>query len=185
MINVIIVFPKLENAKHIRSLLMRSGIEVTALCTTGAQALQAIEECEDGIIVCGYRFPDMLCGELRRYLPTTFEMVVIASSARYMDIKTDDIVYLSMPVKVYDLLETMNMLIDSLRRKRKKRRAKPRQRSEEEILLINKAKELLERKKGMTEEEAHRYLQKTSMDNGTNLVETAQMVLQIYYYESE
>lgn len=29
----------------------------------------------------------------------------------------------------------------------------------------------------MTEEEAHRYLQKTSMDSGTNLVETAQMVL--------
>ncbi|MFR3319996.1 MAG: ANTAR domain-containing protein [Lachnospiraceae bacterium] len=29
----------------------------------------------------------------------------------------------------------------------------------------------------MTEEEAHRYLQKTSMDSGTNLVETAQMLL--------
>ena len=29
----------------------------------------------------------------------------------------------------------------------------------------------------MTEVEAHRYLQKTSMDSGTNLVETAQMVL--------
>ena len=29
----------------------------------------------------------------------------------------------------------------------------------------------------MTEEEANRYLQKTSMDSGTNLVETAQMVL--------
>ena len=29
----------------------------------------------------------------------------------------------------------------------------------------------------MTEEEAHRYLLKTSMDSGTNLVETAQMLL--------
>lgn len=29
----------------------------------------------------------------------------------------------------------------------------------------------------MTEEEAHRYLQKHSMDNGTGMVETAQMVL--------
>lgn len=185
MINVIIVFPKLENAKHIRSLLMRSGIEVTALCTTGAQALQAIEECEDGIIVCAYRFPDMFCEELKQYLPTTFEMVVIASRARYMDIKTDDIVYLSMPMKVYDLLETMNMLIDSVRRKRKKRRAKPRQRSKEEIFIIENAKELLEKQKGMTEEEAHHYLQKTSMDNGTNLVETAQMVLKILDYEND
>ena len=29
----------------------------------------------------------------------------------------------------------------------------------------------------MTEEEAHRYLQKCSMDSGTNMVETAMMVL--------
>jgi response regulator NasT len=28
----------------------------------------------------------------------------------------------------------------------------------------------------MTEEEAHKYLQKTSMDSGTNLVETAEMI---------
>ena len=29
----------------------------------------------------------------------------------------------------------------------------------------------------MSEEEAHRYIQKCSMDSGTNMVETAQMVL--------
>ena len=29
----------------------------------------------------------------------------------------------------------------------------------------------------MTEEQAHKYIQKCSMDSGTNLVETAQMVL--------
>ncbi len=29
----------------------------------------------------------------------------------------------------------------------------------------------------MTESEAHRYIQKCSMDSGTNLVETAQMIL--------
>ena len=32
---------------------------------------------------------------------------------------------------------------------------------------------------GMTEEEAHRYLQKSSMANGVNMIETAQMVLSI------
>lgn len=180
MINVIIVFPKLENAKHIKSLLIRSGIEVTALCTTGAQALQVAEDCEDGIIVCGYRFPDMLCEELKQYLSPTFEMVVIASSARYLDLRSDNILCLSMPMKVYDLIETINILADSLRRKRKKRKSKPRQRSKEELAIIESAKELLGRQRGMTEEEAHRYLQKTSMDNGTNLVETAQMILDIF-----
>jgi response regulator NasT len=32
----------------------------------------------------------------------------------------------------------------------------------------------------MTEEEAHRYMQKTSMDSGTDLVETAQMILSLF-----
>ena len=31
----------------------------------------------------------------------------------------------------------------------------------------------------MSETEAHRYLQKRSMDNGTNLIETAQMVISL------
>lgn len=32
---------------------------------------------------------------------------------------------------------------------------------------------------GMSEEEAHRYLQKSSMDSGTNMVETAEMILSV------
>ena len=35
----------------------------------------------------------------------------------------------------------------------------------------------------LTEEEAYRYLQKTSMDTGTNMVETAQMVITLIYDE--
>ena len=33
----------------------------------------------------------------------------------------------------------------------------------------------------MTEAEAHRYIQKCSMDSGTNLVETAQMVISLIH----
>ena len=49
----------------------------------------------------------------------------------------------------------------------------------EEKALIAKAKSLLIERNNMTEEEAHRYLQKSSMDSGTNMLETAQMVLTI------
>ena len=31
----------------------------------------------------------------------------------------------------------------------------------------------------LTEEEAHKYLQKCSMDSGTNMVETAQMIMSL------
>ena len=35
----------------------------------------------------------------------------------------------------------------------------------------------------LTEQEAYRYLQKSSMDNGTNMVETAQKVLMLMFDE--
>ena len=44
---------------------------------------------------------------------------------------------------------------------------------------ITKAKELLMDRNHMTEVEAHRYLQKCSMDSGTGMVETAQMVISL------
>ena len=45
--------------------------------------------------------------------------------------------------------------------------------------LIEQAKALLMERRGISEEEAHRYLQKTSMENGTNLPETASMILSL------
>lgn len=50
-------------------------------------------------------------------------------------------------------------------------------RSAEEDFVIQRAKEILMSRNHMTESEAHKYLQKCSMDSGTNVVETAQMVL--------
>lgn len=35
----------------------------------------------------------------------------------------------------------------------------------------------------LSEEEAHRYIQKSSMDSGTNMVETAQMILMLMFEE--
>lgn len=59
--NVVIAFPKIENAKSIRSILMKSGYQVDAVCTTGGQALQNVNALDGGILICGYRFADMMC----------------------------------------------------------------------------------------------------------------------------
>ena len=50
-------------------------------------------------------------------------------------------------------------------------------RGEEEKKILWEAKAVLMERNHMTEEEAHRYIQKCSMDSGTSLTETAQMVL--------
>ena len=137
MSNMIVLFPKQEDGKNIRNLLVRHGYEVTAVCTTGAQALNHANTLNDGIVVCGYRYADML----------------------------------------YTELETVDMMERNISRRRKRRPSMPKERRPEEQAVIDEAKKLLIERNHMTEEEAHRYIQKCSMDSGTNMAEMAQMVL--------
>mgnify|MGYP002508110420 FL=1 len=64
-------------------------------------------------------------------------------------------------------------------RKKKKEADRPRKRSEKEKEIIIKAKLVLMERNNMSEEEAYRYIQKTSMDSGINMVEMAKMILNL------
>lgn len=176
MANVVVVFPKPDDARSIRNLLVRNGYTVSAVCTSGLQALNAVDRLSTGVVVCGYKYADMLYEELYENLPPSFDMLLLASQRVIGEGVCDGVVSVAMPLKAADLVNTLEMLIEQQERKRRRKRAAPVQRSEEARKLIADAKELLMTRNNMTEEEAHRYLQKTSMDSGTNMVETAQML---------
>ena len=173
MTGLIVVFPNKDNATNIRNLLARGGMDVIGVCTTGAQAMHYADT------VDGYRMKDMMYTQLREYLPESFEMLLVASQDKWSSGDVEGIVGLSTPIKVYDLLNTVNMMLQSMDRRRKKRRKELKNRDPKQQETIRKAKELLMTRNNMSEEEAHRYLQKSSMDSGTNMVETAEMVLSI------
>lgn len=177
--NIIVVFPKIENAKSVRSILQKGGYTVDAVCSTGAQALRAANDLDSGIIICTYRLPDMMYSELYGYLAPRYEMLLIGSKSQVAGRELQDIVGLSTPLKVYELLQTVEMLSGVSMRKKKKRKQMPQARSAEENRVIGEAKALLMERNHLSEEEAHRYLQKRSMDSGTGLFETAQMVLSL------
>ncbi len=179
MSNIIVAFPKKEVAVKIRNILARGGIDTYGVCTTGAQVLHSTDMLDDGLVICGYRLPDMMYGELRECLPDTFEVLLIASPERWEGGIEKGVIGLAMPIKVYDLLNTVEMILQTMQRRRKKRRELSKKRSPGQRAVIDHAKALLMERNHMTEEEAHRYLQKSSMDSGTNMMETAQMVLTI------
>ena len=58
-------------------------------------------------------------------------------------------------------------------------RHQAKQLAQEDQQSMRKAKELLMARNSFTEEEAHKYIQKRSMGNGTGLVEVAQMILSL------
>lgn len=179
MTNIIVVFPKLEDAKSIRNILVRNGLQVTAVCNCGAQALSAADDLNDGIIICGYRFRDMMYSDLYQNLPPYFEMLLVTSKMHLQEAQGMGIMSISMPLRADDLVETVNMMADVIVRKRRKRKEKPAKRSEADRKYLSDAKLLLMERNHMSESEAHRYIQKCSMDTGTNMIETAKMILSI------
>ena len=175
MNNIVIAFPKKEVANSIKKILAQSGYTVTAVANTGASALSSMNGLNMGIIICGYRFSDMMYSEIYEYMPREFQMLLIASAAGIMEKNVDNLMSLSMPLKVHELLQTVEMMDYTITRLRQR----PKVRSKEDQEMLSSAKAVLMERNGFSEEEAHRYIQKRSMDNGTGLVETAQMILSL------
>ena len=120
MPSIIIAFPKLDDAKLIKNVLVRSGYQVDAVCTTGAQVISTANSLDEGIILCGYRLPDMHYSEIHSYLPKGYEMLLMATPAKLEECVDNDIVCLSMPLKAHDLLNTVEMMFTRYRRRKKK-----------------------------------------------------------------
>jgi response regulator NasT len=118
----------------------------------------------------------MMYDELYDNLPPSFGMLLIASARVIEEGVCEGVVSVTMPLRPSDLVNSLEMIIQQQERRRAKKRSAPPKRNEKDQKLIDDAKTLLMTRNHMTEEEAHRYLQKTSMDSGTNLVETAQML---------
>jgi response regulator NasT len=178
--NIIVAFPKAEDARNIKSVLNRCGFNVTASCTSGTRVLELVDNLDGGIVVCGYKLTDMVYTELSESLPRYFKVLLVASEGRWNEREDTDVVFVPMPIKVHTLSDTLNMMIETQLIMRQKNRKQPKIRNEKEQKLILEAKVLLMERNSMTEDEAHKYIQKCSMDSGNSLVETAGMVMSIY-----
>ena len=59
MVGIIVVFSNKDNAANIRNLLVRNGMDVAGVCTSGAQAVHYAETVDAGIVICGFQLRDM------------------------------------------------------------------------------------------------------------------------------
>ena len=180
MSSIVIALPKIEDAKKIRSVLERHGFTVASVCSTASSALSTASELGSGVLICGHRLPDMNYLDLSECLPRDFEMLLLASARVICEVPSS-ILSVEMPIKAGDLVNTVSMILMQQERKRRKEKKKPKLRSEKEQNYISNAKMMLMKRNHLNEEDAYRYIQKSSMDSGTNMVETAQMLLMLLY----
>jgi response regulator NasT len=177
MLNIIVAFPKIEDANNIKKLLMRNGYNVNLVCNLGAYAISRANELDGGIVICGYRLSDMMYDELDAYLPKGFETLLIIGPSKLGECAGSGVMCLTTPLKTSDFLDTLDMMSREYERRRKKLKSMPKQRTEEEKKILADAKELLMERNNMTEDEAHRYIQKTAMDRGQSLIDMAREIM--------
>lgn len=180
--SIVIALPKIEDAKKIRTILIRHGFSVASICCTGSNALASISALDCGILICGYHLPDMYYRDIAACLPSYFELLLLAS-ARVISEAPSSVLSVEMPMKASDLVNTVDMMLSQIERRIKKDKKKPKARSWKEQNYIANAKMLLMQRNHLSEDEAYRYIQKSSMDSGTNMAETAQMILMLLYDE--
>ncbi|MFR7952801.1 MAG: ANTAR domain-containing response regulator [Ruminococcus sp.] len=180
--SIVIALPKIDDAKKIRTILNRHGFSVAAVCSTASTALASMSELDGGILICGYKLTDRYYRDVLEDIPSYFEMLLLASGRVIAEAPTS-VLTVEMPMKASDLINTVNMILMQQERKRRKEKKKPKLRSEKEQNYISNAKMMLMQRNHLSEDDAYRYIQKSSMDSGTNMVETAQMLLMLLYDE--
>ena len=162
------------NSAKIKEIIESGGVASCLVCRSAAEVKRAVHKQRLNIIICGFKLPDENCQDLFQDLPSSCYMLMIAPQVRLELCEEDGIFKLAAPVRRGDLLASVRMLVQMNQRFVIQHRP---QRTEEEQALIDQAKVVLMDRHDMTEEQAHRFLQKKSMDNGAKLVDTARIVL--------
>ena len=155
MERIVLGFAKDEVQQKLQRMLGGSGYEIVAGCHSGAELIRTVRHRGDCIVIMGFKLPDATAEEIMEDLPEGCPMISL--------IRPDQ----------QALISTIDMLTG---RARKKKKPKP-ERSEEDQRLITQAKQVLIEKYMMTEEQAHRFIQKRSMDSGSKFTDTAKYIL--------
>lgn len=175
MQKVIVAFENSANSEKIRETLESGGGLSCLVCRSAAEVKRTVRKRRVNLIVCGFKLCDESCEALRYDLPERCSMLMIGRQAQLELCEADGIFKLQSPVRRGDLLASVRMLAQ-IKRPAAREKSPP-ERTGEETLLIAQAKAVLMDRHGMTEEQAHRFLQKQSMDSGIRLAETARLVL--------
>ena len=179
MDRIVVAFANEEAQRRILRLLESSGYRPMGCCFSGAATTRLISKMGSGLVICGFKLRDMTASDLAADLRGAAALLVISSAANLDFCEGENLYKLASPISRTEFLSTLELLQQF---EEKHLHHPPPKRREEEQKLIQKAKELLMDINRMSEAEAHRFLQKRSMDAGVKMVETAQMIIDSYIH---
>ena len=174
MRDVIIASANRKSAEHIKSILQRDLLFVSEIYQSGAEVLSYASIRPDAVVVCGRLSDGLLAVSLAETLPPGFDVVHLVSSSDAYQGFVSNMVELTMPldrVEFVSVVRTLTQLSSDITSRKKTR-------SVEENDLLTLAKRRLCENYGISEREAHRKIQKMSMEQGVRLMDVARKILE-------
>lgn len=170
MAKIIVAFGDERQVAQIAGALEGSGLAVQRKCRTGAEALRALNVCQDGVLVCGTKLADRTADELAEDMGERALMLAVGRPERLELCEHIGIFKLPVPFGRGELTSAVRMLLQ-LQAMRAPRR------NPEEEKVVARAKCLLMETRGLTEPQAHQALQRVSMNLGIKMSLSAQKLL--------
>ena len=171
---VIVAFESGKSGERIREILEYSGTAAGICCRSAAQVKRLVHKQHISTVICGFKLADDVAEHLFHDLPDYCSMLLIATQEQMETLETEDIFVLPIPISKGDLNASVRMLLQFGHRLERVMRP---QRNEGEQALVEQAKRLLLDRNGMTEEKAHRFLQRRSMETGMKMSQIARLIL--------
>ena len=158
-----IVIAILDDATRssVADIITKSGMKVRAQVRSGADATRAVKDMGGGVVICSPRLLDISADALCERLGEEAYFLVVGHPAVLAQMDSEEIFKLMLPVKSSELIGSVRIL-SQLDERRMDEALRPKKKTEE---------------RGMTEAEAHRFLQKRSMDLRVPVTEVARTIL--------
>ena len=175
MERIIMAFSSDKAAEKIGDMLEGTGYHVShTVCRSGAALLRTVSDYDRVLIIMGFKLPDMTVNHVFENIHPGCRIISIVKGEHMESIEYDEIFALPLPVSRRRLISAINVLSGYIPETKKETA-----RSAEEEELINRAKLFMMENYHMTEQQAHRFIQKRSMDMGVRLADTAHKILNI------
>ena len=174
METVIVAFENTAMCQRFGDLLESASIAKCLTCHSGDQVRRLLNKQQVYCVVCGPHLTDGPAEWLYEDLPPACSLLLVGPQHMLDACSSREVFKLSTPIRKEEAISTVRLLLQFGHRMEKFVRPK---RSNVEQELVDKAKKLMMEEKGLTEDEAHRTLQKRSMDAGSRLTQTARQVI--------
>ena len=170
MARIVVVSQSEDSRTKLFRLLASSGFQVFRSCSSGSELRRALSESEDCVVVMVGYTPDCKPDELLWDYRDSIQILLIAKQPVLENIESPEIFRLAMPASGQTVIGAVGMLTQLHRMQLPRRTGESRD-------VVERAKALLMKEKGLTEPEAHHAMQQYAMNHGMKMAEFAAQIL--------